>query len=104
MHGEDLKMYINDFNTLIALAKWDPNEQRTLLRFKDGLKWALREKIIDFEATLPDTLKGWQDVALRRQGRWIEARATSGDRPGQNFCQHLAAALGRYQQDRQMKP
>jgi hypothetical protein len=31
MHGEDLKTYINDFNMLIALAKWGPNKQGTLL-------------------------------------------------------------------------
>jgi Retrotransposon gag protein len=31
MQGEDLKTYINDFNTLIALAQWGPNEQGTLL-------------------------------------------------------------------------
>jgi Retrotransposon gag protein/Zinc knuckle len=74
MHGTELDAYNVTFNQLIHQCGWKPDEEGTMSKYRHGLSAALLHDILFKQDTCPNTLWGWQDLALKYQGKFLEAQ------------------------------
>jgi hypothetical protein len=61
--------YIAEFDTLVAQAGYKVDDAQTLEKFISGLSASLYETIYQLDD--PKTYKGWQQVAIKRQEKWL---------------------------------
>jgi hypothetical protein len=73
MVGNLLDEYNTTFNHLLRKCGWNRDEQGTMQLYQRGLMASLLQRMLD-QDDHPTTLNGWQDLAIKYQGRWLEAR------------------------------
>jgi hypothetical protein len=72
MAGDQLDEYNTAFNHLLRKCGWNRDEQGTMQLYRRGLMASLLRRMLD-QDDRPTTLDGWQDLAIKYQGRWLEA-------------------------------
>jgi hypothetical protein len=78
MHGTELDAYNITFNQLIWQCGWKPDEEGTMSKYRHRLSAPLLRDILFKQDSCPTTLQGWQDLALRYQGKFLEAQLELG--------------------------
>jgi hypothetical protein len=78
MHGTELDAYNITFNQLIHQCGWKPDEEGTMSKYRHGLAAPLLQDILFKQDTRPNTLQGWQELALKYQGKFLEAQLELG--------------------------
>jgi hypothetical protein len=68
MVGNQLDEYNTTFNHLLRKCSWNHDEQGTMQLYRRGLMASLLRRMLD-QDDHPDTLDGWQDLAIKYQGR-----------------------------------
>jgi hypothetical protein len=71
MAGDQLDEYNTTFNHLLRKCGWNCDEQGTMQLYRRGLMESLLRRMLD-QDNCPTTLDGWQDLAIKYQGRWLE--------------------------------
>jgi hypothetical protein len=72
MVGDQLNKYNTASNHLLRKCRWNHDEQGTMQLYRRGLMASLLRRMLD-QDDHPNTLNGWQDLAIKYQGRWLEA-------------------------------
>jgi hypothetical protein len=72
MTGDQLNTYNTTFNQLLQKCGWNCDEQGTMQLYHRGLIASLLKRMLD-QDNCPNTLNGWQDLAIKYQGKWLEA-------------------------------
>jgi hypothetical protein len=80
MQGTELDAYNIAFNQLICQCRWMPDEEGTMSTYHHGLSASLLCDILFKQDSRPKTLKGWQDLAIKYQGKYLEAQLELGQR------------------------
>jgi Retrotransposon gag protein len=80
MHGTELDAYNVTFNQLIHQCGWRPDEEGTMSKYRHGLSAPLLCDILFKQDSHPNTLRGWQELALKYQGKFLEAQLELGQR------------------------
>jgi Zinc knuckle len=57
-----------------------PDEEGTMSTYRHGLSASLLHDILFKQDSRPKTLKGWQDLAIKYQGKYLEAQLELGQR------------------------
>jgi Zinc knuckle len=78
MHRTELDMYNVTFNQLICQCGWRPDEEGTMSKYHHGLSAPLLHDILFKQDSCPNTLRGWQELALKYQGKFLEAQLELG--------------------------
>jgi Retrotransposon gag protein/Zinc knuckle len=78
MHGTELDVYNVMFNQLIRQCGWRPDEEGTMSKYCHGLSAPLLHDMLFKQDSRPDTLQGWQELALKYQGKFLEAQLKLG--------------------------
>jgi hypothetical protein len=73
MTGDQLDMYNTTFNHLLQKCGWNHDEQGTMQLYQRGLIASLLRRMLD-QDDRPATLDGWQDLAIKYQGKWLKAQ------------------------------
>jgi hypothetical protein len=73
MTGDQLDTYNTTFNHLLRKCGWNHNEQGTMQLYWRGLITSLLRRMLD-QDDCPVTLDGWQDLAIKYQGKWLEVQ------------------------------
>jgi hypothetical protein len=73
MTGDQLDMYNTTFNHLLWKCGWNCDEQGTMQLYQRGLITSLLQRMLD-QDNHPATLDGWQDLAIKYQGKWWEVQ------------------------------
>jgi Zinc knuckle/Retrotransposon gag protein len=74
MHRTELDTYNVAFNQLIRQCGWRPDEEGTMFKYHHGLSTPLLRDILFKQDAHPNTLQGWQELALKYQGKFLEAQ------------------------------
>jgi hypothetical protein len=72
MVGDQLNEYNTTFNHLLRKCGWNQDEQGTMQLYQRGLMASLLRRMLD-QDDCPIMLNRWQDLAIKYQGRWLEA-------------------------------
>jgi Retrotransposon gag protein/Zinc knuckle len=80
MHGTELDAYNVTFNQLVRQCGWKPDEEGTMSKYRHGLAAPLLRDILFKQDKRPNTLRGWQELALKYQGKFLEAQLELGQR------------------------
>jgi Retrotransposon gag protein len=80
MHRTELDTYNVMFNQLIRQCRWRPDEEGTMSTYRHGLSAPLLCDILFKQDSRPTTLQGWQELALKYQGKFLEAQLELGQR------------------------
>jgi hypothetical protein len=72
MVGDQLDKYNTTFNHLLRKCGWNRDKQGTMQLYRRELMASLLRRILD-QDDRPVTLNGWQDLAIKYQGKWLEA-------------------------------
>jgi Retrotransposon gag protein len=80
MHGTELDAYNVAFNQLIRQCGWRPDKEGTMSKYHHGLATPLLCDILFKQDSCPNTLRGWQELALKYQGKFLEAQLELGQR------------------------
>jgi hypothetical protein len=72
MVRDQLDEYNTAFNHLLRKCGWNWDEQGTMQLYRRGLMTSLLQRMLD-QDDCPNTLNGWQDLAIKYQGKWLEA-------------------------------
>jgi Retrotransposon gag protein len=78
MHGTELDTYNVTFNQLICQCGWKLDEEGTMSKYRHGLSAPLLRDILFKQDSHPTTLQGWPELALRYQGKFLEAQLELG--------------------------
>jgi hypothetical protein len=78
MQGTKLDAYNVTFNQLIRQCGWMPDEEGTMSTYCHGLSPSLLHDILFKQDSRPKMLKGWQDLAIKYQGKYLEAQLELG--------------------------
>jgi hypothetical protein len=73
MTGLELDVYNTQFNQLLRKCGWKHNEEGTMQMYCRGLTAPLLRRMLE-QDNHPNTLNGWQDLAIKYQGKWLEAQ------------------------------
>jgi hypothetical protein len=92
MSGDQLDEYTTKFNQLLQRCGWNHDEQGTMQLYRRGLTTGLLKRMLDHDKR-PDTLDGWQDLAITYQGRWLEAQHELVQRGNQDTAKQKAYLL-----------
>jgi hypothetical protein len=92
MTGDQLDTYNTTFNQLLQKCKWNCNEQGTMQLYHRGLIMSLLKRMLD-QDDHPDTLDGWQDLAIKYQGKWLEAQHELAQRDSKDTSKQKAYLL-----------
>jgi hypothetical protein len=106
MVGDQLNEYNTTFNHLLRKCGWNHDEQGTMQLYRRGLMASLLRRMLDQDAH-PVTLDGWQDLAIKYQGRWLEAQHELAQRDGKDTSKqkvYLLQLLNRKRNHQQVCP
>jgi Retrotransposon gag protein len=78
MQGTKLDAYNVAFNQLIRQCRWMPDEEGMMSTYHHRLSAFLLCNILFKQDSRPKTLKGWQDLAIKYQGKYLEAQLELG--------------------------
>jgi hypothetical protein len=92
MVGDQLDEYNTTFNHLLRKCGWNRDEQGTMQLYRRGLMASLLRRMLD-QDDRPATLNGWQDLAIKYQGKWLEARHELGQRDNKDSSKQKAYLL-----------
>jgi hypothetical protein len=92
MTGDQLDMYNTAFNQLLQKCKWNHDEQGTMQLYHRGLIMSLLKRMLD-QDDCPDTLDGWQDLAIKYQGKWLEVQHELAQRDSKDPSKQKAYLL-----------
>jgi hypothetical protein len=90
--GSDLGAYNTTFNQLIHKCGWNANEQGTMQLYQRGLIAILLKRMLE-QDDCPNTLDGWQDLAIKYQGKWLEAQHELAQRDSKDPSKQKAYCL-----------
>jgi Retrotransposon gag protein len=80
MQGTNLDAYNITFNQLIRQCGWKPDEEGTMSTYRYGLSASLLCNILFKQDFWPNTLQGWQELAVKYQGKFLEVQLELGQR------------------------
>jgi hypothetical protein len=92
MTDDQLDAYNTTFNQLLRKCKWNCDEQGTMQLYCRGLITSLLRRMLD-QDNHPDTLDGWQDLAIKYQGKWLEAQHKLAQRDSRDTSKQKAYLL-----------
>jgi hypothetical protein len=92
MVRDQLDEYNTTFNHLLRKCGWNHNEQGTMQLYQRGLMASLLRRMLD-QDNCPTTLNGWQDLAIKYQGRWLEARHELAQRDSKDMSKQKVYLL-----------
>jgi hypothetical protein len=92
MVRDQLDEYNTTFNHLLRKCGWNRDEQGTMQLYRRGLMASLLRRMLD-QDDRPTTLNGWQDLAIKYQGRWLEARHELAQRDSKDSSKQKAYLL-----------
>jgi hypothetical protein len=92
MTGDELDAYNTMFNHLLHKSGWSCDEQGTMQLYHQGLIASLLKKMLD-QDDCPDTLNGWQDLAIKYQGKWLEAQHELAQRDSKDLSKQKVYLL-----------
>jgi hypothetical protein len=92
MVGDQLDEYNTTFNHLLRKCGWNRDEQGMMQLYRRGLMASLLRRMLD-QDDHPDTLDGWQDLAIKYQGRWLEVQHELAQRDGKDTSKQKAYLL-----------
>jgi hypothetical protein len=92
MIGDQLNAYNTTFNQLLQKCGWNHDEQGTMQLYCRGLIASLLRRMLD-QDNCPDTLNGWQDLAIKYQGKWLEAQHKLAQRDSKDTSKQKAYLL-----------
>jgi hypothetical protein len=92
MTGDQLDMYNTTFNQLLQRCGWNCDEQGTMQLYHQGLIVSLLKRMLD-QDSCPDTLDSWQDLAIKYQGKWLEAQHELAQRDSKDPSKQKAYLL-----------
>jgi hypothetical protein len=92
MVGDQLDEYNTTFNHLLRKCRWNRDEQGTMQLYRRGLMASLLRRMLD-QDDRPATLNGWQDLAIKYQGKWLEARHELAQRDSKDTSKQKAYLL-----------
>jgi hypothetical protein len=90
--GDQLNTYNTTFNQLLRKCKWNRDEQGTMQLYHRGLIASLLKRMLN-QDNCPDTLDGWQDLAIKYQGKWLEAQHELAQRDSKDPSKQKAYLL-----------
>jgi Retrotransposon gag protein/Zinc knuckle len=93
MQGTELDKYNVTFNQLIHQCGWKADEEGTMSTYRHGLAAPLLKDILLKQDAWPTTLEGWQELAIKYQGKFLEAQHELGQQGGRNSAQMKAYLL-----------
>jgi hypothetical protein len=89
MTSDQLNMYNTTFNQLLWKCGWNCDEQETMQLYHRGLTAGLLRRMLD-QDDHPDTLDGWQDLAIKYQGKWLEVQHELAQRDSKDTAKQKA--------------
>jgi hypothetical protein len=92
MVGDQLDEYNTTFNHLLRKCGWNRDEQGTMQLYRRGLMASLLRRMLD-QDDHPTMLNGWQDLAIKYQGRWLEACHELAQRDSKDLSKQKAYLL-----------
>jgi hypothetical protein len=92
MTGDQLNVYNTTFNQLLQKCGWNCDEQGTMQLYHRGLIVSLLRRMLDQDSH-PGTLDGWQDLAIKYQGKWLEAQHELAQRDSKDTSKQKAYLL-----------
>jgi hypothetical protein len=92
MTGDQLDVYNTTFNHLLQKCGWNRNKQGTMQLYQRGLIVSLLRRMLD-QDDCPATLDGWQDLAIKYQGKWLEAQHELAQRDSKDTSKQKAYLL-----------
>jgi hypothetical protein len=83
MKPGQLDNYIVEFDNLIQLTGWRPEDKSTVFLFHQGLNRKLHKATKQRANPRPTTLDQWKEAVRAQQARWVEWTALFGGEDGQ---------------------